>query len=181
MVRRIGADGSGEDGAEGGTGRLDVGQAGPALGGKAGGELRGVTRVRGRQVSGASIADCQLPIADLRVCCSPVRLLYCSILSATSRATIPSMIGSASADSILQRMIGGRSAHLTPEVARFFLELSFPEPDRKRMAILSEKANEGELSPDEHDELSMYVVLNDFLAIMQSRARMSLKKQSPAA
>ena len=78
-------------------------------------------------------------------------------------------------------MIGGRSAQLPPEVARFFLELSFSEPDRKRMAMLSEKANEGELSPDEHDDLSMYVVLNDFLTIMQSRARMSLKKQSPAA
>ena len=78
-------------------------------------------------------------------------------------------------------MIGARTPQLSAEVARFFLDLSFPEPDRKRMAALSEKANEGELSPDEHDELSMYVLLNDFLAILQSRARMSLKTQSPAA
>ena len=81
---------------------------------------------------------------------------------------------------ILQRMIGD-DRELPPEVARFFLDLAFSPIDHSRMAVLSEKANEGELSPDERDELGMYVVLNDFLAIMHSRARNSAGRRQPGA
>jgi hypothetical protein len=83
--------------------------------------------------------------------------------------------------SILHRMLGMDQRDLSPEVARYFLDLSLTDFDQKRVAALSDKANEGELTPAERDELSMYVVLGDFLAIMQSRARLSLKKHTPAA
>ena len=84
-------------------------------------------------------------------------------------------------DTILRRLIGPPNAELPLEVARFFADLSFADYDQQRMALLSEKANEGDLTPQERDELGTYVLLNDFLAILQSRARKTLTKKSPAA
>ena len=82
---------------------------------------------------------------------------------------------------LLQRMLGSAAEEMPPEVARYFLELSFGPADLSRMAELSDKANEGELSQSEREELLAYVLFNDFLAIMQSRARASTRRQSPAA
>lgn len=81
---------------------------------------------------------------------------------------------------ILTRIIGPRDRDLSPEVARFFLGLSFTDEDQQRIADLSEKANEGELSAAEHEELNTYVILGDFLTIVQSRARQSLDRVSAA-
>jgi hypothetical protein len=62
----------------------------------------------------------------------------------------------------------GSERNLSPEVARFFLGLSFTENDYERIKSLSEKANEGELTPQEHEMLSTYVLLGDLLTIVQS-------------
>ena len=70
---------------------------------------------------------------------------------------------------------------MSPEVARYFLDLSLPRVDQRRIRELSEKANEGELVGEEQNELEMYILLSDFLAIVQSKARLALKKKSPAA
>jgi hypothetical protein len=83
--------------------------------------------------------------------------------------------------SIMQRLFGSGNARLPREVAQFFLNVSVSEDDLARIEALSAKANEGELTAEERDELSTYVLLNDFLAIMQSRARLSMKEQTPAA
>ena len=82
---------------------------------------------------------------------------------------------------ILRRMLSLDGRSLPPEVARFFLNLSLSDADRMRIASLSERANDGDLTADEHDQLAMYVLLTDFLAIVQSSARQSLAKQPPAA
>ena len=82
---------------------------------------------------------------------------------------------------ILQRIAGAPGQSMPPEVARYFLGMSFTPADPELIASLSEKANEGELSTAEHEELRTYVILNDFLAIMQARARAFLRQQSPAA
>jgi hypothetical protein len=91
------------------------------------------------------------------------------------------MVAPSSEDTILKRLIGSAKADFPPEVARFFAELSFTEYDQRRMALLSEKANEGDLTPEERDELATYILINDFLAIVQSRARTTLKDKSQAA
>jgi hypothetical protein len=82
--------------------------------------------------------------------------------------------------SLLQRMLATGTGELPAEVAGFFLGLSFPAADQERISELSEKANEGDLEPQERDELALYVLVGDFLAIMQSRARASLSKRTPA-
>ena len=91
------------------------------------------------------------------------------------------MTSTAFDNGVLRRMLGPEGRNLQPEVAGFFLDLSLTEADNERIAELSEKANEGELTPDERDQLGLYVLLADFIAIMQSKARASLKNRSPAA
>jgi hypothetical protein len=49
------------------------------------------------------------------------------------------------------------------------------------MSELAEKSNRGEISETERRELEGYVFVGDMLAILKSKARLSLRKQSPAA
>jgi hypothetical protein len=81
---------------------------------------------------------------------------------------------------ILRQLLGA-DQDLPPEVARFFLDLAFTQADNERIESLSQKASDGDLTPEEHEELSLYVMLGDFLTIMQSRARAAMKPKSPAA
>jgi len=64
----------------------------------------------------------------------------------------------------------------TPEAARAILELDFDPADHRRIVELSAKANEGALTPPEREELEDYVEINDILALLQSKARLSLKQ-----
>jgi len=90
------------------------------------------------------------------------------------------MAATSTSMSILERLLKSLD-ELPPEVARYFLDLSFSQADLDRMTELSEKANEGELNRAETEELQLYVLLSDFLTIMHSRARVSLRAKSPAA
>ncbi len=49
------------------------------------------------------------------------------------------------------------------------------------MAELAAKSNGGTLTPAEHRELQGYVFVGDLLSMLKSKARMSLRRQSPAA
>ena len=81
----------------------------------------------------------------------------------------------------MRRLIGGEVSECSADVARFFLDLSFTAEDRQRMAVLSERANDGDLSSDEREELSVYVLLADLLSLLKAEARASLKAHSPRA
>jgi hypothetical protein len=65
---------------------------------------------------------------------------------------------------------------LSPTTARRLLELHFEESDHARVQVLSEKAQEGRLSPGEADELDEYLYIADLLAILHSKARQVLKR-----
>jgi hypothetical protein len=90
------------------------------------------------------------------------------------------MIGTETETSILHRLLDSDEP-LPPEVARFFLGLKLSEKDLQQIRELSEKANEGDLTSEDRDQLSTYIIFNELLVIMQSRARASISKQSPAA
>lgn len=64
---------------------------------------------------------------------------------------------------------------MRPDLARYVLDLDFPPADHERIAALSARAQEGALSPDEQEELDGYLRVNDLLAILQSKARQSLR------
>jgi hypothetical protein len=84
---------------------------------------------------------------------------------------------------ILSRIIEPQQGVLPPELAEFLLKLDFPEADHERMAELSAKASDGTLNPEERQELEGYTNVGHFLALLQSKARVSLRGRSrtPAA
>jgi hypothetical protein len=85
------------------------------------------------------------------------------------------------ASAIWSRIVKPEQANFTPELARTILKFAFDPEDRRRIDELSAKAQKGTLSPEERAELEEYVRVNTQLTILQSKARLSLKraKQSP--
>lgn len=76
---------------------------------------------------------------------------------------------------ILERMIEPRTTTFDPGLANYLLSLDFKPSDHERMNELSEKAQEGKLSEVEEQELDSYLNLGHFLALLQSKARLSLR------
>jgi hypothetical protein len=88
--------------------------------------------------------------------------------------------------SVLSRIIRPDQDDLSPEATRSILKLRFEEEDLRRMHELAEKNQRGELSEPERSELGEYRQAGLVLDLLQSRARLSLKRHglregSPAA
>jgi hypothetical protein len=81
---------------------------------------------------------------------------------------------------ILSRVFRPKAGNLSVAAARAWLKLEFTEEDRERMRTLVRKAQAGELAPDEEEELDGYRRAGRVLDMMQSKARLSLKKRSSA-
>jgi hypothetical protein len=79
---------------------------------------------------------------------------------------------------ILSRVLEPDKPMLSAEAAREILALNFAAPDRKRMTELSARAHAGQLTSDEDEELENYIRVGDLLAVMQSKARRSLRNGS---
>jgi hypothetical protein len=82
---------------------------------------------------------------------------------------------------LLDRIIEPQRGGFSPEHARYILSLDFSPDDQASFAILSEKAQSGTLSEREQSELDDLLAVNALLTILQAKARISLKKHSPAA
>ncbi|HEX9005224.1 MAG TPA: hypothetical protein VGB07_35265 [Blastocatellia bacterium] len=74
------------------------------------------------------------------------------------------------------RLLDPIGAELSPEAARYILNLQFPQSDIERMQALAEKAREGSLTIEEHIEMDNYERVGHVLSLMKSKARKSLKK-----
>lgn len=81
---------------------------------------------------------------------------------------------------ILSRVIAPDDPSLSMEAARSILTLRFAREDLKRMDDLAEKAREGTLTPAEKRELEDYERVGCLLGILQSKARLSLKRATSA-
>jgi len=79
-----------------------------------------------------------------------------------------------SATAIWSRLIEPDHGNLTPDAARAWLRLAFPEEDHKRVDELYKKAQQGTLTQDEGEDLDDYIRASDELAII--KARSSLKR-----
>lgn len=77
---------------------------------------------------------------------------------------------------ILGRLIDPETPSLAPEAARSILALDFQLTDQKRMELLAAKSADGTLTADERDEIESYNHVGHLLALLQSKARLSLKK-----
>ena len=77
---------------------------------------------------------------------------------------------------ILSRLIQPENSDLRPEVASYILDLDFRPTDIARMNALAEKAAAGAMTADEEDEIEGYRHVGHFLALLQSKARLSLRQ-----
>ena len=73
---------------------------------------------------------------------------------------------------ILTRMID--HGHMPADLARYVLDLDFTPADHERIDHLQNKVQQGNLTPEEEAELDGYLNVNDFLMVMQSKARRAL-------
>lgn len=82
---------------------------------------------------------------------------------------------------IFSRLIDPTNPSLSPDAAKAILQLGYTAADHARCAELAEKSNGGTLTEDERREFEGYVFVGDVLSMLKSKARLSLRKQSPAA
>ena len=81
---------------------------------------------------------------------------------------------------IWARLLHSRNEEeVSPEVAEYLLSITFGLRDRDRMRKLADKSELGALTPDEQAELDGYLHVGNLLAIMQSKARVSLRAINP--
>ena len=83
--------------------------------------------------------------------------------------------------SVFERILQPGQGDLPPEVAAYLLQWDFPPEDHARYEELSAKAQEGSLSEADQEELDELLTANDLMLILQSKARVSLRQQNPAA
>lgn len=76
---------------------------------------------------------------------------------------------------ILSRLLEPERSNLQPEAAKYLLSIDFSPSDLNRMDELAQQAQAGALSDKETVELESYRHVGHLLALMQSKARISLK------
>lgn len=81
---------------------------------------------------------------------------------------------------IWQRIVIPDDPSLSPEVAHYFLSLEFTLREKARYKSLAEK-DQVDLTSAERSELEALVHASTVLMLLQSKARLSLKKHQPAA
>jgi hypothetical protein len=77
---------------------------------------------------------------------------------------------------IWKRLLKPDKPGLSKEAAKSLLNLAFSTRDRKRMNELSAKARKGTLTPAEDAELEAYIHVGFVLSMLQSKARVCLRK-----
>ncbi len=75
----------------------------------------------------------------------------------------------------MDRVLEPLAACLNDEAARGILDHRVDPEIQARVEILAERANEGELSPEERDEYLSFVEAADLLAIFKLKARQHLE------
>jgi hypothetical protein len=77
---------------------------------------------------------------------------------------------------IWARLIRAQNCDPSAETAEFLLSIAFEDRDQKRMLELAERSEAGVLSVEEQAEFDSYLHIGNFLAVLQSKARIALKK-----
>jgi hypothetical protein len=82
---------------------------------------------------------------------------------------------------ILERIIEPYRGGFSEEHARYVLSLDFTPEEHAHYAELAAKAQHGTLNADEQSEIDEFLIVNAMLTVLQSKARVSLKKHTSAA
>lgn len=65
------------------------------------------------------------------------------------------------------------------EVAQYLLSIGFAERDRDRMQQLADRSESGTLTDEERAEFDSYLHIGNLLAVIQSKARIALRRNAP--
>ena len=84
-------------------------------------------------------------------------------------------LASQNLQAIWQRVLLPDRTQISPEQARYFLRLKFPNSDVRRMCALSAKGKRGTLTCEEDEALENYNRVGHLFGILQSRARQVLR------
>jgi hypothetical protein len=76
---------------------------------------------------------------------------------------------------IIGRLDKSDHSDFSPEAAREILSLQLSPQDQVRAQVLSMKAQEGTLTPDEQGEVESYRRIGYWLGVLWAKARLSLK------
>jgi hypothetical protein len=79
-----------------------------------------------------------------------------------------------SAPGLLEALAESVAACLDAASLRAMADLELDARTRERLDVLAEKANEGELTPEERAEYEGFIAANEFLGLTQLRARARL-------
>jgi uncharacterized protein YnzC (UPF0291/DUF896 family) len=77
---------------------------------------------------------------------------------------------------IWERVFVPDPRRITPDQARYLLDVRFSQADIDRINELSAKADEGTIEPEEKVELERYVHVGNLLSILKAKVRGRLKK-----
>ena len=77
---------------------------------------------------------------------------------------------------IWERVFVPDARRITPDQARYLLEVRFSQADLDRINELSAKAGDGTIEPKEKFELERYVHIGHLLSILKAKLRGRLKK-----
>jgi hypothetical protein len=79
---------------------------------------------------------------------------------------------------IWERVFVPDPQHITPDQARYLLQVRFPQADVDRINELSAKAQEGTLTAAEETELDCYVHVGHLLSILKAKVRGKVEKMN---
>ena len=77
---------------------------------------------------------------------------------------------------IMAEVVEAQEGDFELDVARAIVRLHFSDAQNEQMRELANKNNRGELTEEERDKLESYRRVGNFLALLQSKARLSLKQ-----
>jgi len=86
-------------------------------------------------------------------------------------------LSSSSEAAIWARLMQAQKDELSLEAAEYLLSIDFGEADRNRMLHLAERSEAGTLTAEEQAEFDGYLHIGNLLAVMQSKARLALKRK----
>lgn len=76
---------------------------------------------------------------------------------------------------IWARLVRAQDDALSADVAKFLLTIDFAEQDEERMQELADRSSAGTLTSQERAEMDSYLHVGNFLAVLQSKARLALQ------
>ena len=77
---------------------------------------------------------------------------------------------------LLERLLDPVSSSLNEEAARKLIGILADRKAQARIDKLARRCNEGQLTPEERAEYETYVMVGDFIAILQAKARILLAR-----